>query len=119
MAMLCPKDTLDVTFADRLAKSQLWTKGSSLVATGDKRDRVRVGTSKPVEFMVQGRPYFGSITNMAGGGAFIETTQRFSVGQDLSVTYVSGGEPEERSGKIVRVTPKGIAVQFNFPGYYG
>ncbi len=89
------------------------------MTTKDKRDRVRVDTSRPVEFMVQGRTYFGSITNMAGGGAFIVTTRRFSVGQDLSVTYISAGEQEETSGKIVRVTPKGIAVKFNFPGYYG
>ena len=89
------------------------------MTTRNKRDHVRIDTSRPVEFMVQGRTYFGSITDMAGGGAFIETTRRFSVGQDLSVTYVSAGESEERSGKIVRVTPKGIAVKFNFPGYYG
>lgn len=89
------------------------------MTTKNKRDHVRVDTSRPVEFMVQGRTYFGSITDMAGGGAFIVTTQRFSVGQDLSVTYISAGEQEVRSGKIVRVTPKGIAVKFNFPGYYG
>jgi len=89
------------------------------MTTGNKRDHVRIDTSRPVEFMVKGRAYFGSITDMAGGGAFIETTQRFSIGQDLSVIYVTAGESEERSGKIVRVTPKGFAVKFNFPGYYG
>ncbi len=51
-------------------------------------------------------------------GIFIKTEERFSEGQDISMTIESPNfEYEKRTGKIVRATPEGIGVKFNFPGY--
>ncbi len=85
----------------------------------EKRDRVRVDTSRPVEFIVNERSYFGSIRNLSGGGAFVDTTQSFSVGQDISMTYSFIYGEENRNGQVTRSTYQGIGVKFNFPGYYG
>ena len=85
----------------------------------ERRKCVRSDTSIPVEFIVQERFHFGSIKNICGSGAFVDTTQSFSVGQNISMTYSNGSGPENRTGQIVRITSQGIGVKFNFPGYYG
>jgi len=85
----------------------------------EKRDRVRVDTSRPVEFIVKERFYFGSIKNLSGGGAFVDTPQSFPVGEDISMIYSFEYGDENRAGQVVRSTSQGIAVKFNFPGYYG
>ena len=84
----------------------------------ERRDCVRVDTSRPVEFIVNGRGYFGSIANISGGGAFVDTSQFFQVGQDIAMKYSFTNGEENRSGQVVRSTSQGIGVKFNFPGYY-
>jgi hypothetical protein len=85
----------------------------------ERRNLARVDISIPVEFIVQERSRFGSMKNICGSGAFVDTTQSFSVGQDISMTYSNGSGPENRTGQVVRITSQGIGVKFNFPGYYG
>ena len=88
------------------------------VTNRDKREYVRINTRQRVEFVVDGRTYYGTIENKSHGGIFIKTRENFTVGQDISMTFQS---PmlinEERTGKIARVAPNGIGVKFNFPGY--
>jgi len=84
----------------------------------EKRDRVRVDISRPVEFIVNERSYFGSIRNLSGGGTFVDTTQSSSVGQDISMPYSFIYGEENRNGQVTRSTSQGIGVKFNFPGYY-
>ena len=88
------------------------------MATKNKRGCVRLPTSKRVEFRARGTVYLGTIENNCDGGVFIETTGRFSEGQDISMIIDSPKfESEKRSGRIVRVTSRGIGVKFNYPGY--
>jgi len=84
----------------------------------DKRDYMRLATSRPVEFTVQGRTYHGSIENISDGGVFVNTSQKFSIGQKVAMSFPSPPfEKEDRTGNIVDVNPKGFRVKFNYPGY--
>ncbi len=88
------------------------------MATKNKRGCTRLPTSRRVEIRAKGAIYLGTIENNCDSGVFIETTGRFSVGQDISMTIDSPKfESEKRTGKIVRVTSRGIGVNFNYPGY--
>ncbi len=84
----------------------------------DRREYVRFPTLRNVNFNVGGgRVYLGLIKNKSDGGAFIETGECFSEGQNISMTIESPKfESEKRTGKIVRVTSHGIGVKFNHPG---
>ncbi|MEE9518504.1 MAG: PilZ domain-containing protein [Candidatus Adiutricales bacterium] len=81
----------------------------------DRREFVRRPVDIPIELSIQGRFYDGLIKNMRNGGVFIKTKGRYSEGQDISMTIESPSE--KRTGKIARVTPEGIGVEFNYPGY--
>jgi Tfp pilus assembly protein PilZ len=84
----------------------------------DRREYVRLSISRSVNFLVKGRPYQGLIENTSDSGAFIKTDGRFSEGQDISMTIESPKfGSEKKTGKIVRVTPEGIGVEFSHPGY--
>ena len=88
------------------------------MADRDRREHIRIFTSRGVEFVVRGRLYQGSIENYCEGGVFIKTEDRFSEGEDISMTIESPKfGSEKRTGKIVRITPEGIGVEFNYPGY--
>ena len=88
------------------------------MADGDKRECVRLSTSRSVDFFVRGRAYQGAIKNNCDNGVFIKTREQFSKGQDISMTIESPKfGSEKRTGKIARVTPEGIGVEFNYPGY--
>ena len=64
-----------------------------------------------VNFAVRGRVYRGLIENNSDRGFFIKTEGHFSEGQDISMITESPGK--KITGKIVRVTPHGIGVEFN------
>ena len=89
------------------------------MSTEEKRDCVRLSISRGVAFVVRGLIHQGSIENYCDSGVFIKTKKgRFSKGQDVSMTIESPKfGSEERTGKITRVTPEGIGVEFNYPGY--
>ena len=88
------------------------------MTTKERRRYVRVGCLRFVEFVVEGRTYHGTIENKGEGGVFIKTKEHFSAGQDISMTYESSiFIRKKRAGKIVRITPHGIGVEFNYPGY--
>ncbi len=93
------------------------------MTTVEKREHARRIVDIPIQFIVQSRLYQGQIKNMGNegwvknvkkGGVFIETEISFSVGQVVSMTYSSPHfEEKNRIGKIVRVAPHGIGVEFN------
>jgi Tfp pilus assembly protein PilZ len=88
------------------------------MATKNKRAFTRLRTSKRVEIRARGAIYLGTIEDNCDGGVFIETTGRFSEGQDISMTIESPkSESEKRTSRIVRVTHNGIGVKFNYHGY--
>ncbi len=85
-------------------------EGGNMTAK-DKRERVRISISRGTSFAVKGRAYRSSIENTSDSGAFIKTLERLSDGQDISMTIESPSE--QRTGKIARVAPHGIGMEFN------
>ncbi len=86
----------------------------------EERGCVRRPTTRNVEFSVEegDHVYLGLIEDKSDSGVFIETGGRFPEGQDISMTIESPKfGSRKRTGKIVRVTPLGIGVKFNYPGY--
>jgi len=77
----------------------------------DKRGCVRISILRSTDFVVKGRAYRSSIENYCNSGAFIKTKERFSEEQDISMTIESPSE--KRTGRINRITPHGIGVEFS------
>ncbi len=80
----------------------------------EKRRNPRSTRLIEVDFAVQDRAYGGFIRDLSASGAFIETIESFSVGQELMMTFPS---PKENShikiaAKIVRTNHEGIGVEF-------
>lgn len=62
--------------------------------------------------------YQGWIKDIGEGGMFIDANGPFSIGQDISMIYLSPrGLREKRTGKISRVISQGIGVKISLPGY--
>ena len=56
-----------------------------------------------------------SIQDLCTSGVFINTDRKFSIGQEVSLTFwfPESGKKMMASGKIVRITYSGIGVKFN------
>ena len=58
--------------------------------------------------------FIAPICDISSDGAFIKTTRKFSVGQEvaMTITFPSTGESRMVTGEIVRVSPEGIGINF-------
>ena len=67
-----------------------------------------------VDYVVGDRYYRDFIENMSDSGVFIKTSQAFSVGQVVLMTFMSPDyqQPFKIGGAIARVTPDGIGIKF-------
>jgi chromosome partitioning protein len=67
-----------------------------------------------VDFVVEGRAYRGFIRDISEGGAFIESEESFSVGQEITMTFLASQDriPIKVTGEIVRLDPRGVGVKF-------
>jgi len=80
------------------------------------REFSRKDYKKEVDFVLNERIFRGFIQNLSASGMFIETSESFSEGQIITLTF---GLPEpgkhiKVSGKIVRLIPgAGFGVKFN------
>jgi Tfp pilus assembly protein PilZ len=63
---------------------------------------------------VAGRYYREFIQNISERGVFIKTTETFSKGQEILMTFMSQDyqKPFKIKGEIVRVHPNGVGVKF-------
>ena len=71
---------------------------------------------KEVDFVLNKRIFKGFIQNLSASGMFIETSESFSPGQIITLTFElpEPGEHIKVSGKIVRLIPEiGFGVKFN------
>ena len=84
----------------------------------DQRQYSRKPCSMAVNCATQDRVFKDFIRNISTGGAFIETRAPLSVGQEVTVTFLSPNdkEPIKVSGEIVRCDSQGIALKFKTPG---
>ena len=67
-----------------------------------------------VDYAVKDRYYRDFIQDMSNSGVFIRTSQTFSSGQTILMTFMSPDleKPFKINGEITRVLPSGIGVKF-------
>jgi len=69
----------------------------------------------PVKCTIEGRSFKSYIIDISKLGAFIESNDRFSVGQEFSMVFKLPNchEAFQLDGRIARSGPRGIGVRFN------
>lgn len=74
----------------------------------------RVPCSEDTHFSANRELFRGTIKNMSQGGIYVQTRERFVVGQEVVVAGPFGDKDEDvkRMGKIVWHDRSGIAIQF-------
>ena len=85
-----------------------------------KRDRRRYGRKRfrknlsTAACKTSGRAFIALISDISSHGAFIKTHRRFMVGEEvaMTITFPATGESRMVNGKIVRLSPKGVGVNF-------
>jgi Tfp pilus assembly protein PilZ len=79
-----------------------------------QRDHVRKDLLDIVDYTVQGNYYRDFIEDMSESGVFIRTSNSFSVGQEIIITFISPkmDRPFKIHGSIARVLPEGVGVKF-------
>ena len=82
--------------------------------TSEQRKYDRKDFLKIIDYTVGDRFYRDIIQNISAGGVFIETSEDFSKGQKISMTFMSPEHvgPFKISGEIVRIHSNGIGVAF-------
>ena len=80
----------------------------------DRREYDRKDFLRIIDYTVGDRYYRDFIQDISGSGVFIKTSQTFSVGQTVIMTFMSPDyqKPFKISGEIVRVHSDGIGVKF-------
>ena len=75
----------------------------------DRKDFLRI-----IDYSVDDRYYRDFIHDISEGGLFIETSNEFSVGKKVLMTFVSPDyqKPFKVHGEIIRKHPNGIGVKF-------
>ncbi len=74
----------------------------------------RIPCSEDTHFSANRELFRGTIKNMSQGGIYVQTKERFTVGQEVVVAGPFGKRNEEikKMGKIVWHDRRGIAIQF-------
>lgn len=81
----------------------------------ERRTHARKTCLLSVDWSISNCVYTNAIRNVSSGGIFIETTEPFEAGQDITLRILAPEHLKKISGlhaKIVRVEPEGIAVKF-------
>jgi Tfp pilus assembly protein PilZ len=80
----------------------------------ERRKHGRKDFFMTVDYIVEDRYFQDFIQDMSNSGVFIKTSQTFSEGQTILMTFMSpdNQQPFKINGKIVRVMPDGIGVKF-------
>ena len=80
----------------------------------EQRKYSRKGFLTIIDYNVGDRHYRDFIQDMSDSGVFIKTSQKFSIGQTILMTFMSpdNQKPFKINGEIVRVHTDGIGVKF-------
>jgi Tfp pilus assembly protein PilZ len=81
----------------------------------EKRKHPRKRTFIQVDCASDRCAFTDFVQNISAGGVYMETPLPFFVGQEISMSFslTDAEAPVKITGKIVRVDPKGIGIQFN------
>ncbi|MCU0558449.1 MAG: PilZ domain-containing protein [Desulfobacterales bacterium] len=82
----------------------------------EKRELPRRSSALVVTYTDACRRYEDLARDISAGGLFIETRERFVVGDQIGIAFrlPDVSAPIRLSGKIVRTSPTGIGVQFDW-----
>jgi hypothetical protein len=85
-------------------------------ASLEKRNFPRKPVSIMVDYCKSDRVFKDFIQDVSGSGVFIETKQHFEVGEEIKMSFTLPDvkRPVKVEGKVVRVTPEGIGVTFDW-----
>jgi len=94
------------------------TQNTILEDSEDRKDsRILFNGKNPVtaECLTMDCQFKASIQDLCTSGVFINTDRKFSIGQEISITFwfPESGKKIMASGKIVRIAYSGIGVKFN------
>ena len=80
----------------------------------EQRKYSRKGFLTIIDYTVEGRHYRDFIQDISASGVFIKTSQTFSVGQPILMTFMSpdNQKPFRINGEIIRTHEDGIGVKF-------
>jgi Tfp pilus assembly protein PilZ len=80
-----------------------------------KRRQARKPFLAIVDFASQDRAYREFVQDISGSGVYIQTSESFSVGQDVVLTFPFPDSQKhvKLTGRIARVADTGIGVQFD------
>ncbi|MFY9943364.1 MAG: PilZ domain-containing protein [Desulfobacterales bacterium] len=83
---------------------------------GEKRELPRRSSALMVTYTDACRRYQDLARDISAGGMFIETRERFAAGDQIRIVFrlPDVSAPISLSGKIVRTSPIGIGVQFEW-----
>jgi Tfp pilus assembly protein PilZ len=112
---LC-KHGYGVKFISGSGKENLQSVGLKDTKTNseDLRKHPRRSYHKTVLFISQNQAYQGLANNISNGGIFIETKDKFSVGQIIRLV-IPGTKIDKGvmlKGEVIHVKPKGVGVKF-------
>jgi hypothetical protein len=81
----------------------------------ENRSDSRIPCFFPVNYSTSKRAYHDFIQDLSKGGLFIETRESLQQGDPVSLTFsnTNSNTHFKMRGKIVRVAPNGVAIQFN------
>ena len=84
---------------------------------GYQREYPRKSCFIPVTCATSDGVFTDFVRNISAGGVFIETSEPFSVGQQLKLMFwpTDGEEPIKTTGKIMWRGPGGVGVKFTTP----
>lgn len=109
------KRVMDMTDTQRLALLGRLQELTAMPAGREKRRHPRKECLINVDFRLQGPRFSSYILDINPNGAFIETGQRFSVGQKLKLSFASPGtrKPLNIAGRVIWTAPRGIGIKFS------
>jgi Tfp pilus assembly protein PilZ len=105
------KFILKMPFAERKGLLEELEEG---IARG-KRNNSREEYFMDVIFVIRGKAFKGFIRNISAHGVFVETSQKFSVGQRITLSFALPNSKEhiKITGDIARTLPWGFDIRFN------
>ena len=99
-----------------MSDEEMWQLLEELEERQNKKQRKysRKGFLTTIEYNVDNRYYRDFIQDISGSGIFIKTSQTFSVGQTILMTFMTpdNQKPFRIKGEIIRIHKDGIGVKF-------
>ena len=109
------KQTSDPTHRKKTPRTdEQFERGFRRMNNKEARIFARVPCSEDTHFAANRELFQGTIKNVSEGGIYVQTRQRFRVGQEVIVAGPFGENRQDvkRFGKVVWYDDGGIAVQF-------